>query len=521
MSEYLEDYTDLLGSPNRTRLYEFIIDSFRRVSPVYTGILFFGLLISIGVYLVTQNSFYNAIWPNQIVYYLVLIYHVFYRLKNNRANILSPDMLFLVFYTIVHLGYVTLYSLNLVPQTNRVFYYEESIPRAMFVINLGLFGFLFGYELMGLRAPFMTSLPPIRTPRAAWEIVAIILMVLATCMHFLGLSRLGWDWVMREGYGAIMAAPQYATFLTVLLLSFSTLVMAAAVTIYIIASALRHGKMFYSKIALFLTVFYFVIVTLEGSRSSMLLFGVPLLLVRHFYIKRLRLYSLVLLFIATMALFSALALVRTSALQPGKMLQEYRYEKAADERGWRAPFVELGGSFLVVSIVTQDVPTREPYWLGASWRDAALHIVPFLQGAISRLGYGRLAPSTWITYTYFGYGAAGRGFTVAAEGYLNFGFAGAFVELLLVGMFIRWLMLFFSRRPSAMRAIIFVGCLGRAVLLTRNHSNGLLAPCAQIFVLTWLLNIILGNEPMADEFTMSEYGETSWPTLMIPDNKRR
>lgn len=507
MSDYSGADTDLFGLPDRSKLYEFIGDTFRRVSLGYMGVLFLGLWVAYGVYFSTKNTTYASIWPNQIVYYLLLLFHILFRISKGRANILSPDMLFLVFFTMFHLGYVTLYSLNLVPLSDYIFHYEQSIPRSMFVINLGLLGFLFGYELMGIRAPSTNQWPSITIPKQSWQAFAVFLMVLSIAMHFVGLTLLGWSFVMSQGYMAIQAASRYANFFTVILLTFSNPLMAVAITIYVISSALRYGKMFHSKAALVLTVFYFIVVILEGERGSVVRFGIPLLLVRHFFVKRIKARYLVLMFIAALVLFAGLAVVRTTVFQPGKMLQEYQYQKKSGEVGWEAPFIEMGGSFLVVDIVTQDVPTYEPYWKGASWRDAAIHVVPFVQGFWVQSGYAKPAPSQWITHTYFGRGASGRAFTVAAEGYLNFGFPGAFIELMLMGLFIRWLTIFFSRRPSAMRAVIMLGCLAPAILVVRNHFNLLFSPCVQVIIIAWLLNMFLGNEPYTEKVYVDDLSE--------------
>jgi len=180
---YITDISYSAEPLDRSKLNEFINDSLRRVSLVYLAVLLLAGVVSCGIYLATDGTMYGAIWPNQIVYYLVLGFHILYRISKSRVNILSPDMLFLVFYTMFHLGYVTLFSLNLVPQSNYIFHYDESIPRSMFVINLGLLGFMFGYEIMGARAPVLDEQPPITIPGKAWEAMGIFFMALSMVMH--------------------------------------------------------------------------------------------------------------------------------------------------------------------------------------------------------------------------------------------------------------------------------------------------------------------------------------------------
>ena len=477
----------------------FLEDSLRRVSVTYIVWLLVALCISFMVYYLSRGLELAALRPAQFVYYTVLLGHIIYRFKNGGLrNAMAPDIIFIMFYTLFHLGYVTLYSLNVVPYSTYIFHYTASIPRAMLVINLGLIGFLVGYELLGSRRGGQAQPGDVIIPQNSWCTLGIVLMMIAIAMHIAGLFFLGATLISRYGYTAIQNAYRYISYWPALVLGKSRPLMVFGLVVYLISSSLRYGKLFHSKLALGLTIAFFSIVILEGERGSMLSFGMPILMVRHYFIKPIRIRYLAILFVAVLPLFSALLLVRTLALQPGKMWQEYKYKKTAEQVAWYSPFVEMGGSFLVVDITTNDVPSQEPYWKGASWGNAAVHIVPFLQGFTYRLGLTSWAPSEWITITYWGREAAGRAFTIAAEGYLNFGLPGAFIQLMLLGLFMRWLTVKFSKKPSAKWAFIMLGCLGPSITVIRGHVNLVTNRYAQVVVLALLLNLFLGNEPTED-----------------------
>jgi len=145
-----------------------------------------------------------------------------------------------------------------------------------------------------------------------------------------------------------------------------------------------------------------------------------------------------------------------------------------------------------------EVPFQEKYWKGQSLFNAALHVVPFLEGYFIRRGWrgdtNFYTPSTWATETFVGIGHSGVGFTVATEGYLNFGFAGAFFELMLLGLFIRRVAVWFAKTPSAAKAFIMLGCLGISVQVIRNHLEVATNVYFQIFVIAAMLSFFLGNE---------------------------
>ncbi|MCK4999733.1 MAG: oligosaccharide repeat unit polymerase [Anaerohalosphaera sp.] len=471
----------------------FVHDSLRRISWSYICWLLAASGISYLIYITTRNEIDSSIKASLLCYYIVLSFHVAYRFaRSGRWAFLAPDVLFIMFYTIVHLGYVTLYGFGVVPFAWEVFYYKASIPKALLIVNIGLVGFLFGFEILGSsRLPQHASV--ISIPGWSWGITGKVIIAAAIAMHYYGLTMLGFGTIMNYGYNAIQNVGKYTSYSTALMLSMSKPLMAFGLVVSLITSAFRHGKLFHSKIVLAATVLFIATVILEGDRGPVLSLAIPILLVRHYFIKRVKIRYLIVAFLALSTLFAGMAIVRTTVFKPGEMLDKYKDSKRVGDIQWYSSFVELGGSFLVVDIVAEDVPSKSPYWKGASWRSSAIHIIPFAQGYVLRTGYARWSPSEWITITYFGQNASGRGFTIAAEGYLNFGLPGTFIELMMIGLFIRWLTVKFSRNPSGMWAFIMLACLGPMVLVSRNHLNLVTNVCVQIFVIGYLMKLFLGS----------------------------
>ena len=484
------------------RLYEFRSEGLRHRSLVYIGWLLLMLCLSSAVFMSFKGASYGAIKPSLFVYYLIAGVHIIRRMRNSTSNILAPDIVYVVVYTLFHLAYITIYALGLVHHIERIFHFDSSIPSALHVVNLGLIGFLVGYEILGKKnADFIIQAPVIK-PTLLWEYFAIILMVSSVVLHLVGLMAIGPDLIKAHGYEAIQNVHHYSdSYLTSLLISMSPPLMSFGVVLYVLASSLRYNKLFHSKFAFVIYIFFLVLVMLEGNRTEGLMLGIPVVLIRHYIIKKYSLVSIGIISLSAMAVFSIIGLTRQYALDSEKMIDEFNYVKTSEDLQWQTPFIEIGGSLQTVIITCGAVPGSEPYWRGASWRDSLFHVVPFLQRFTLKNRWSTWAPSEWLTVTFFGTSASGKGFTVAAEGYLNFGYPGAFFELMIAGMFIRWLYVRFASSPSAFWGLVFLGCFGPCIIVIRNHVNLVTNVIAQVFVLGWILNAMLGNE----EYQVDEY----------------
>ena len=490
------------------RLMEFTQDSFRRISFFYLAWLAVALLMVLAAYFPWSSSPFGSLRPAILVYYTIASVHLIFRFKTGgRANVLAPEILFLLFYTMFHLAYVTLFSLGLVEYSDFVFFYESAIPQSLLVVNLGLVGFLFGYELLGTKGGEPIIQQPVKIPTRYWGTFGIVVMIIALPMHLIPLSMMGPTLLLRHGYAAIQNARTYIPHTVAMFLSQSSRVMLFGLVIHLVSSALRYGKLFRSKLALGLVITFAAILIMEGERGWTFKLGIPILLVRHYFVKRIRIRYLAVFFVATLILFAGIAAVRTIVFQPAKMLQEYKYQKSVGVIDWRSPFLEMGGSFNVTTRTCHDIPLVEPYWKGKSYLSAALHTIPFLEGFFYRRGWmvpDEYQPSVWVTYKYHGVEGSGLGFTVPTEGYLNFGFPGAFFELMAFGVFVRWITKKFCRTPSAAWAFIMFGYLAAVIGVIRSYIGVITGLCLQILIIAGLLSWFLGSEAELE----AEYSET-------------
>lgn len=474
-------------------------DSLRPVSAVYVCWLLVATLLAVAVYKMDWGSPIDHVRPSVLFYFLVLTLHVLQRLKQGGpANALAPDLLLLYVYTLFHEAYVALWALGLAPFSGFVFYFESTIPEGLFIINLGLIGFIFGFELFGVRNRSEVISSSRTIPSHAWGAFGVGMMVFALVMHFGTMAVIGLELFMRYGYTAVQRIDEFVAFPWSLFWSKSIPAMLFGVIVYVLYSALRYKQVFHSKAVLGIVAGFFVVLFLEGNRGPFLTLFLPIVLVRHYFIKPIKIRWLICIAVVALTLFTVMKLTRRLALAPSKMYSELKYRQKEEEVHWTFPLIEMGGSYRIANITAYLVPGEEPYWYGRSWSDAAFHIVPFLQGFVSKFGWLRLAPATWVTWATVGPGKAGAGFSLPAEGYLNFGFPGAFLEMMFFGILIRRIFIWFSRKPSAFTAIVMLGFLAPTLTTIRGHVSLLTSIYTQVLVMAFVLNLLFASEPAQD-----------------------
>ena len=478
----------------------FVRDTLRPMSWGYVGVLLLLLILSVVVYLWIDGDPLSPLGmlPLQLVYFSILgvmVYRRVIAVKGGLANVLAPDVCFVAFYTAVHLGYITLYTIGVADFSDEAILFPSSVRKSLFIVNLGVVSFLIGAELGAPSSRRLWRTRSLLMPCSAWGGLGAFLIGAGIIIHIFGVMSLGLDLVARHGYGAIQNAQQYTdSFVTKAAIGYGIHMVGLGIILYCICSTLRYRKLFASPVVLGMVVFVFVVMIAEGDRGPLVKFGLPLLLIHHYMVRPIKIRYVAAITLAMMVLFVGLGVVRSYALNPVAMIEELEYRQERDEARWYYALVELGHSFNTLNVTAHEVPKHEPYWRGASWRDSAIHIIPFAQGVMLRAGIGTWAPSTWVTEEYWGKDRAGRAFTVTGEGYLNFGYLGVFIELCALGLFVRWLFVRFCLRPSAVRGLVMLGCYASAVLVIRDHLNLLIAPCAQIFLIAWILGKVLGNE---------------------------
>lgn len=483
----------------RTSQLQFWSDTLRGKSFAYLLFLVAMMGISAALMIIFKSDPHSSLLPLQVVYYLTVAGMLFHRvLRGSWTNFMAPDVAFVAFFTLVHFGYVTPYTLGLIPYSNEVFHFDHAIPGSLLVVNIGLVAFLVGYELAGPSTAKRAGALPPEIIQAKWCTLGFFLLGTGIAMHVSGIFSAGIGDFIEYG-NTIIQNDRVKTraFHTKILLAWGNRLYLIGLTTYMLASALRVGKLFESAPAKYLFFMMFFLYILEGERGPIFISVLPALFIRHYIIRPWKPYTLIVIVLAFGMLFVGIFTMRKAGADPTEMINELQFQAEKGEVKTSNIYLEIGFIYNTLNHTVGVVPEHEPYWYGAGWRDAVIHIVPFAQGIAMRYGFGKPAPSKWLITSMFGSTRggriAGRGFTITGDGYLNFGYPGVFIELFAIGYFFRWVFVRFCIRPSMARGLFMFATLGIIIMISRNHANLLIPQIVHLFFITWLLGKFMGE----------------------------
>jgi len=449
-------------------------------------------LLSYYIYSHTGRSLDSNIRTAVAFGLLIVIVHFIRHTLNKPRNFLAPDLMYVVFYTAFHFGYLGLWLFNIVPESPKVFYSIGQYPLVMLIVNLGMISFLLGYEISGPKNLVPASIRLI--PNASWTLVGALLMMIALGVHVFYLFYAGIDTWMAYGYQVYIHMEDYVSYPNMWRIQLH--LFSIGFSIYIVSCVLQHGKLFNGKFGVFLFSIYMALLFLEGGRTQLVTLGLILLLVRHYLIKPLSFKMLALICFCGLTAFVFIKLFRNVAgFNVSRAIEEITYAGQSDLTHWYDSFVEMGGSVSTINLTTMLVPGTSGFWHGRSYLQSIAHVFPYLQSVLMPvLG---ASPSTWLTLTHFGMFAAGTGYSIAAEGYLNFGIPGVIVQMFLIGIILRRIYVWFARTLTMTSTLFFIISFGLFMITVRNHTNLLVSPLVRLLVLMWLLKSIFKETVIA------------------------
>jgi oligosaccharide repeat unit polymerase len=228
-----------------------------------------------------------------------------------------------------------------------------------------------------------------------------------------------------------------------------------------------------------------------GRRGVVLSGGLAALIILHFYYKPIKYKTLIAIACVGIVLFMAVAHARAYSAGGFDGMVVGLKEDFVFEDAW-LNMQEINTVPMAIREMTEYVPNQAPYFYGRSYWEAFEILVPL------ELHPNRpLASSQWFAWYHDPLLAArggGFAFSLIAEGYVNFGYAGAFLVGLIQGAFLKTLVQWRRNNPISKSRLLVYACVGMQVLFFIRGDFGALLKLAVVVGFSSLaLAMLLGR----------------------------
>jgi hypothetical protein len=413
-------------------------------------------------------------------------------------NWLSPDVVFWLIYTMFHVPYVVFYLVGLADYTTTVFHTTDSTNRAMCVVVLSGIGFLIGYELgpLGRRQPGHFA-PASRISPLLFQAGQVLFLVTFLTAAFALTAGLG-SAILAQGYGGFRRIERYVSPQAQRWIVLAVATVRIGIVVYLAGCIMHHRKIVRGVLIPALLVAVMGSFLILGARTQVAVVMLPLIIGYHYFVKRIRLWVGVPLFLGALILFGVVGIGRSAkSLAPADIYTAYKeYRADTGVNPFVASLAESGSSFKTVNVVCAFIPNTEPFWYGKSLLDSALMIIPSPAVGLRT----HITPSAWVTGRAtgkIGGERAGWGSSIAMEGYLNFGMIGGVVFMMVIGFMMRRIYDTTLRRPSFLRVCLMLIAITGLALWCRNYSHHFFRPVVWTMAVAWLTWSFFGGRAQA------------------------
>lgn len=390
-------------------------------------------------------------------------------------GLVSSPAVYVTLFAFFHFGTVFgIYVFGFpVPLTGARYLANSGLAIAVILSMFGLMGFVAGtefYSVRGLRSrPTDSSLPPrfravVGRDRDIFNLAIVLLALAAAAYIFVGLQ----SGVLIAGKPALVAAratggTQYNLFGVI-----SDLV--GVISFIAVAYAPRRYFFWVAAVPVLLDFPIFI----SGQRGKLIVMVAALAIIAKK--KGIRIPTPLAIAAIPAGMFIA-SLMRQLTKSAGNFGSTWFLNS----------LYEMGQQINVVMLTMQAIQTHlTDYWFGTSYLWGLWLIIPNVGGL--RDLFPQADPGIWITQLY-GYsttiGQFGLGFSSVAEGYLNFGWPGAFLFLGLIGFFLARFERIGAYSPKALA--VYGAALGGIFFAIRGDFAAVFRMVVWTLVIIWIL----------------------------------
>lgn len=490
----------LQAKSNRTLLQSWLF--------ITSGLL---LLLSLILTLLVPTSI-SPSWIRLSVFISVgiLIFHFLGHYLIGHRDFLSFDKLFLASYALFHLGYLFLYSLNLVPYDGWVFFDPKIVNLSVIIICLYLSAFVFGFNLVPL--PHLEKIKTVAITEENlnnWFLLgkAILLVGLALIGYFV--ITIGPETLINRAYGfSFFYSGDYST------RGFTggRLLVSLGFTIFLLESLTKKRWSLSVIFIYLLLVPYTVLLLLFGVRSWIILdLILPFLITYHYFSRKitLKIGGLLLLIFLFFSIF--LELGRPA---PNRSFSEFVSTVTSQIQSEPPNLLELtarlGTAYKNVTREMSLIPNIEPYYLGKTYVGSIITSIPIVGNFLKPDWYEQ--PDRWLarhTDPWYYRNFEGIGFSVIAEAHMNFGIYGGAIILFLLGLFARYFYTFLFKIKSPFYWFLYISIFSNSLFAVRQTISDIFRPIWGILILWAAVTLI--------KWVQSKHGTTNLSTHIVQE----
>lgn len=419
------------------------------------------------------NSFllaFNVLNFNQavmmvIVTLIVYVANQIYEFIKKSHRLINSESFFFYFLSIFHFSYVILFFLGISDYDYEVFYNDESLVKAIYFSNICLLIFILGYRLYKPnRTKTNTSYQPISSESQVvlsyLRLISLATIVFALLFFWIPIISL-----------AVMGSFDYKSLISVGAISpigrlfwVSQYMGYFGISLYLSTSVFLLGNLKKDKLR-YIAYMYVLSYLLIGDRGGFISFFVLLLFAWTYNSRKTLKVSSIVILSFVILVSPIIAEVRTDLPTDFSTLSNVI---SSQNNLILSMLTEFGSTIKTVSIAIYYVPQMKEFWYGESYLSSALIVLPNL------LGEARSSSdlATFVTEVAFGPldSTHGRGGSIVMESYLNFGYYGSILFVLL-GFYLKEVQVRYSYSSSLMNSVLLYGSIAAVSMWIRNTSS--------------------------------------------------
>jgi len=480
----------VLQLPDGNRLWANLDIPGRKPNILYIICLLMATLMAGGLYVANAGRYDRLVFaPQTICLVIILLAWFFHKLTGDPPrNWLSPDVLFISVFCVFHFGYFVFYVLGIAPVNEEVFWAPSKVLLAMFFSICCLVAFMIVYEIVGVRFQNNQSYSclPVFHPTimlAAKTLILIAIMFMWGAILSAGVGRVLSDHRTLLRIGGQTGGRFYWVSMNIGLVG---------VTLYCAISGLNYQKFMHGLIFPFVVFAYIFSILLLGSRQNFIGICIGPILAFQYFQRKIKLPQLIVGGLIIFFAMGVIAMARTSGVL--KTAQTYKQKKTQSEQSLIVrTLISFGSSIKIVVAALELVPQNHTYWYGKSYTIAADRLIPNVIPGRVRQSEG---PVYWLNEVAFGdpESTYGRGGSIVAETYMNFGFTGSILFFGFLGYWVRTLYEKTLFNPTFLKVAWLFGVCGAFMIWMRNTINIASRPIMWTLMVAWAIKLLFPSQ---------------------------